>query len=237
MATLVPVPTLDWWDQILNGSSTPSTSKYDCPILVIILPTWSHGSHSYESTSLCAGVDEIANDWRVDPNHLKHKLKFAIYGVGSSAYDSETFCKPSKIMFKQLRKLGAQNIHGLGMGDVEAGDIEKEFDKWCEKLRPKLEYSLEHNHGIKWARVENGISSILEEKKGCCGGKKKENEEEDGGCGCGEEEDEEYDNFDVDDESSEGSAVESDYEEYEIEEEVRRERGGGEQILSFDCRR
>ncbi|GMH54109.1 hypothetical protein TL16_g01609 [Triparma laevis f. inornata] len=221
---VLPVPSLDWWDQILNGSSTPTTTKYDTPILIMILPTWSDGTSSYESTSLTSGVDDIANDWRVDPNHLKYKLKYAIYGVGSSAYDEETFCKPAKVLNKQMRKLGAQNVNGLGMGDVESGDIESEFDKWCVKLIPKLEYSLEHNHGIKW--VSHPIEEVVkEEKDGCCGGG-----EEDEGCGCKEDKEEEniwndeaYDDFE--DLSSEGSAEESDYEEYEIEED-QGDKGG-----------
>lgn len=88
---------LDWWDELLNNvGHDHSKDKFSIPWLIVVIPTWSHGLNHEDAKPLVAAVDEISNDWRVDPNHLNRKLKYAVFGVGSSAYDESTFCKVSE---------------------------------------------------------------------------------------------------------------------------------------------
>jgi tRNA wybutosine-synthesizing protein 1 len=209
---LVDARDVDLWDQVLNISN-PSTSKYTTPILMIILPTWTEGTEA-PGASLIAALEEVASDWRVDPNHLKHKLKYAIFGVGSSAYDNATFCAPAKQLHKLFKKLGATPVNGLGMGDVESGDIQVTFDKWVEIMAENVRWNFDKNfptlrriNAARPAKLSgNGGGEEKKEKetagaknaakkndkkKDCCGGKDNKSKEgdaaaeEDAPGGCG----------------------------------------------------
>eukprot|EP00520_Triparma_pacifica_P018796 CAMPEP_0118656870 /NCGR_PEP_ID=MMETSP0785-20121206/13710_1 /TAXON_ID=91992 /ORGANISM="Bolidomonas pacifica, Strain CCMP 1866" /LENGTH=323 /DNA_ID=CAMNT_0006549739 /DNA_START=190 /DNA_END=1158 /DNA_ORIENTATION=+ len=140
---VVKLSDIDWWDELLNGPN-PGKSSNDrktTPILVIVIPTWTGGNATDEGAGLLEGLNEIKTDWRVDRNFLKHKLKYCVYGVGSSAYDAETFCKPAVEVDEVMRYLGATPIAGVGKGDVETGDIEMEFEIWSKKVVEKIGYS------------------------------------------------------------------------------------------------
>ncbi|GMI44510.1 hypothetical protein TrCOL_g10384 [Triparma columacea] len=93
-----------------------------------------------------------------------------------------------------MRELGATPIAGVGKGDVESGDIEREFDKWAASVGEKIGYCMEWNYGFKGGVVEgkNGVEGRGKNKgknkrKGKGKGKmeeKKEEIKEEGGC-CG----------------------------------------------------
>ena len=138
LVRVVAAQQLDWWDQLLNGGDEEPLSKYDTPLLILIIPTWTGGTACETGVALLSGISDITQDWRVDPNHLKHKLRFAVYGVGSSAYDNDTFCKPARTLDRALRKLGATPVSSVGTGDVEAGDIDADFEKWGDRLVDKV---------------------------------------------------------------------------------------------------
>ena len=181
----IPIGDVDWWDELLNGEKIADDGdKNSCPWLIVILPTWSHGTPHENALSLTSGVDEICSDWRVDPKHLQHRLKYAIYGIGSSGYDDSTFCKPAKVIFKQFGKLGAQPGGRLGLGDVESGDIEKDFDVWGEAMFYKMGKMVMSELEEKKMRQEGGFKKSKKLKlKSKSQSKKKEQSVDDGGDG------------------------------------------------------
>jgi len=122
----------DWWDEFL-GEDSASLDESDIPVLLIILPTWSHGEPPPDAKCLLDALREIATDWRVAPNPLARKLHVGVFGMGSSAYDEKTFCRPAIEVCDFFGKLGVKGI-SLGMGDGEAGDCDKVFNGWMETL-------------------------------------------------------------------------------------------------------
>ena len=168
---IVNATKIDWWDQLLNPPNDRS-SKYDCPVVILLIPTWSGGSFTDDGNVVMEGMKEIVTDWRVEKRHLSRKLKYAVYGVGSSAYDDGTFCKPAKEIDKVLEEMGATRIAAVGKGDVEAGDIEMEFKGWSGKVAGKIFKGKELR--------ESGVTSSRRRKRR---GKEKRVES----CGCKDE--------------------------------------------------
>ncbi|GMI25414.1 hypothetical protein TrRE_jg2078, partial [Triparma retinervis] len=82
---VVKLEDVDWWDELLNGPNEgqESTDSKTCPILVIVVPTWTGGTATDGGNAVLQGLEEITTDWRVEKNHLRHKIKYAVYGVGS----------------------------------------------------------------------------------------------------------------------------------------------------------
>jgi Fe-S oxidoreductases len=72
-------------------------------------------------------------------------LQVACFGMGSSAYDIATFCKPAKDVFKYLLKMGAwsllksQGKSVVGMGDDDDGDCNQVFDEWMGRVLNKVQ--------------------------------------------------------------------------------------------------
>ncbi|KAL3421663.1 bifunctional P-450/NADPH-P450 reductase [Phlyctema vagabunda] len=65
-------------------------------------------------------------------------VKYAVFGCGNHDWVS-TFHKVPKFLDSSFSKNGATRITAAGLGDVAAGDIFGEFDKWQdEKLWPEL---------------------------------------------------------------------------------------------------
>jgi flavodoxin len=147
------VEEIDWWDEFLNDEQDDySINEQNLmsmpPILIFLLSTWTHGKLPPTSMCLLESLVELLTDWRVSPRPLSLKndmpLHVASFGIGSSAYNNSTFCKPSKEVFKKCLKLGAKSLLGstkmrknnsnklssknlgwyneVGMGDNEKGD-------------------------------------------------------------------------------------------------------------------
>jgi len=206
------VDELDWWDEILNNETdkgangeTPehsghlhsASSSSSPPIVIFILPTWTGGTLPTKYATLLTSLNEISHDWRVAPKPLRdesagkrHKndtatIQIVSFGMGSTAYDISTFCKPAKDVFKYFMKLGARSLlvsNGksvVGTGDDDAGDCKKNFQEWMEKVVSRVEDL--YAGGINEKKNKRAISHQASE--GCC------NKEEgsDGGCGCEEE--------------------------------------------------
>ena len=112
--------------------------------------------------------------------------------------------QPAKVLAAQLRKLGAQPQTFVGLGDVEAGDVEKDFGEWGEKMLYKIgkmkitemeERNARQNGGFKKTAKEKVVEEkVVEEKKvekhdcgedscACKGDNNDNNNEEEGG-GC-----------------------------------------------------
>ena len=150
------VEEMDWWDEVLNpelgdddarGGDTSVAKKnpnnnLPAPIVLLILPTWTSGTLPPSAqTALLTSLHEIANDWRVQQNPLAaNALSVATFGLGSSAYDSETFCKPARDVLELMTtKLGARRlVKRAGTGDVESGDFREEFRTWMDVVLDKV---------------------------------------------------------------------------------------------------
>jgi len=140
--------------------------------------------------------------------------------------------QPAKVLAAQLRKLGAQPQTFVGLGDVEAGDVEKDFGEWGEKMLYKIgkmkitemeERNARQNGGFKKTAKEKVVEEkvveekVVEEKKvekhdcgedscACKGDNNDNNNEEEGGGCCSNNN------------NNNDSDAESDYEEYSAEE-------------------
>lgn len=190
--------------------------------------------------SILTNLEEISNDWRVAPRPLRQNeeadgskrkkdahrtdtksIQVASFGMGSTAYDNSTFCKPAKDVFKHFMKLGARSLltsHGksvVGMGDDDAGDCKAVFEEWMDRVLDKV-------------REVNGMNVIPESNSGCC--KSNENAEscacqeektsEDVGCCSNNEDEEDMFSDDEEDDDDDYSAYESDYDDEEKEPDV-----------------
>jgi len=145
--------------------------KTTCPpIVIFILPTWTNGTLPTKYATLLTSLDEISHDWRVAPKPLRINnndedgskkktkqttpqrhwndrttLQIASFGMGSTAYDIATFCKPAKNVFSYFMKLGARSLltsHGksvVGTGDDESGDCREEFRLWTDRVLKRVE--------------------------------------------------------------------------------------------------
>jgi len=188
------VDELDWWDEILNNETTDDAKIFSDPppIVIFILPTWTNGTLPTKYATLLSSLHEISHDWRVAPRPLRNELagkshkndtrtlQIACFGMGSTAYDISTFCKPSKDVFKYFMKLGARSLlvsNGrsvVGTGDDDAGDCRKIFKEWMVRVVHRVEalYSI--------SREEKNVSDSQRSTE-CCQG------DNSSGCGCQEE--------------------------------------------------
>ena len=156
------VDELDWWDEVLNpdeddeNNSASNSTSLPPPVVLFVLPTWTDGALPPTSQPLLTSLHEISTDWRVSPHPLRNTdhpaqtLHVASFGVGSSAYDPDTFCKPAKDVVELLcDKLGGRRLMGgkskskgggcVGMGDVESGDYREEFRMWMDHVGEAVE--------------------------------------------------------------------------------------------------
>jgi tRNA wybutosine-synthesizing protein 1 len=204
------VDELDWWDELLNkenetGSNPILSSEKLPPMVIFVLPTWTGGTLPEQYSTLLTSLHEICHDWRVAPKPLRsgddnegpskrssHKndletLQIASFGMGSTAYDKTTFCKPAKDVFKYFMKLGARSLlvsHGIsvvGMGDDDAGDCKAEFQDWMNRVVKRLEEMA----------VVSPVSELQQKKTECC---KTSATGDDKSCACQEEKNDMDDN-------------------------------------------
>ena len=215
------VDELDWWDEVLNppddddddADQQDSDSSSPPPAVLFVLPTWTDGTLPPASqAALTDALRDINTDWRVAPHPLRKSsmtLRVAAFGIGSSAYDPATYCKPASDVVELLcDTLGGRRLTttgngrkkggggGVGMGDVESGDYRHEFRDWMESVGEALLKSGYGESATATATACNTgkgdaccgggggklgrISEEEEQQVGCCGG----GEAEDGACGC-----------------------------------------------------
>ena len=134
---LTQINEFDWWDELLNDEDEPSTSK-DSPVatLILLLPTYTDGTWTPTSQSLQTALDDIRSDWRISQNPLKNKLRVAIFGMGSSAYDN--MGQPAREVVRAFQNLGAKCIVRLAVGDDAVGDANQTFRDWKKQVVDKL---------------------------------------------------------------------------------------------------
>lgn len=118
----------------LTIASLDSYSVYDLEnekYVIVIIPTWTGGTHVTSAKVFAEALSDAAVDFRVG-KHFLNNVKFSIFGLGNSEYD-EDFCKAAKDILKDFESLGADVIHPLGLGDDNL-DIMKAFSEWSSEL-------------------------------------------------------------------------------------------------------
>lgn len=88
-------------------------------LVIILMSTWEGGVPPPGCEPFYQWLDDMANDFRV-PNTLLSRVRFAIFGLGSSVYD-ERFCLAAQQMFANLSKLGATPACGYAASTHKKG--------------------------------------------------------------------------------------------------------------------
>ena len=214
------------------------------PMVIFILPTWTNGTLPDQYASLLSSLDEISHDWRVAPMPLRNNdnnnineeepmnkkrnkkfdtktIQVASFGMGSTAYDKSTFCKPAKDVFKYFMKLGAKSLlvsHGrgvVGTGDDDAGDCKQSFQEWKGRVVDRLKEIIKQNQNIQVsvkssccqhdAKIKDTSCACQEEKsaldsEGCCKSNNHDVELMDDDVYSEDDDDDSYDESDYDEE-------------------------------------
>ncbi|XLR17628.1 hypothetical protein S83_010739 [Arachis hypogaea] len=119
-------------------------------IVLIVASTWEDGNPPSGARFFATWLAESVKDFRVGALLLKG-CRFGVFGVGSRAY-GERFNAVAKGFVKQIRDLGGSEVVPLGEGDVDGGELDLDFEKWCEKVVGFL----------KGKVLENGVNGNLE---------------------------------------------------------------------------
>ena len=132
----------DWWDELLNvdeDDRARSSSQGATPVLVLVLPTYTHGTWPPCAVPLQTALAEIQSDWRVAQFPLKKQLQVAVFGLGSSAYGDGTMGQPAREVVRTLQRLGAKSLVRLAVGDDSVGqDMQESFAAWSKQLQKVL---------------------------------------------------------------------------------------------------
>lgn len=108
----------DWWDEFLNHDEDDDTMKGAAlPLLVLLVPTYTAGAWPpMAADTLERILNDVQHDWRVQSLPVKHKLQVAVWGMGSSEYDTDTMGRPARECVRQFQKLGAKCLLRLRVG-------------------------------------------------------------------------------------------------------------------------
>ena len=124
----------------------------------------------------------------------------AVYGVGSTAYPKETYCKPAKELAGLVSQLGAvplplgEEVEGEGtvlsdataFGDWSVGDMDAEFGAWAKRLVAELAPEAvgagagSTTAAASAAAAASSTSCASNDDGACCGGSCHDDNAEDG---------------------------------------------------------
>lgn len=90
------------------------------------------------------------------------KCRFAVFGVGSGGY-GENFNAVGKEIVKRMKALGGNEMIPLGEGDVDGGEVDEVFEKWCGKVVGILK-GVDDGGDLENAEEESGVLSSDEEE-------------------------------------------------------------------------
>ncbi|KAG0243819.1 S-adenosyl-L-methionine-dependent tRNA 4-demethylwyosine synthase [Actinomortierella wolfii] len=104
-------------------------------------------------------LEDTRFDWRVQKGALS-KLKFAVFGLGDSAYGEDDFCNGPRLADKWLGQLGGQRVWPFGEGDKNA-DQGGSYKQWNDALLASLlDPNQSHVHEAYYSSDdENGPSA------------------------------------------------------------------------------
>ncbi|KAH6896729.1 fatty acid hydroxylase [Thelonectria olida] len=110
--------------------STTGDMPKDRPVVLI--------SSSYNGQPPCNAAQFVLWLEGLKGGNVLNGTKFAVYGCGNRDY-GPTFHRIPKLLDSELEKNGAARLAEIGLGDVIAGDIFSDFEKWQdEHLWPAL---------------------------------------------------------------------------------------------------
>eukprot|EP00602_Paraphysomonas_sp_CaronLab_P003725 CAMPEP_0185034264 /NCGR_PEP_ID=MMETSP1103-20130426/23970_1 /TAXON_ID=36769 /ORGANISM="Paraphysomonas bandaiensis, Strain Caron Lab Isolate" /LENGTH=671 /DNA_ID=CAMNT_0027570847 /DNA_START=237 /DNA_END=2252 /DNA_ORIENTATION=- len=104
-------------------------------VVLILCSTWTGGTVPELCEPFMAGLQDLANDFRVSKN-LLDKVKFAVMGLGGKVY-GENFCKSSLDIHNALVSLGASPLLGVVYGD-DASDLSARFTSWSCRVESSV---------------------------------------------------------------------------------------------------
>ena len=209
---ILPINEIDFWDEFLNREEEGVASK---PVFIFFIPTWTNGVAPPTASNLFSALAEIETDWRIESRPLKNSgLHVTAFGMGSTEYDTSTFCKPVKDAMKSLVKLGANKLKrcGTGMGDDAVGDYKVDvYRGWLERCVASIE--------TLYACEEKKTSTT------CCSQEKKKSDND---CACVSDKSfNENENENIDLEDDEESIYDSD-------EDIEDDEDGDEKIIDLE---
>lgn len=101
-------------------------------LVLIVASTWEDGKPPESAKFFANWLDESANDFRVG-SLLLSQCKFAVFGVGSKAYE-KTFNMVARDFSTKMRELGAVEVLPVVEGDVEGGELDDVFEDWGTRV-------------------------------------------------------------------------------------------------------
>lgn len=133
-------------------------------LLILVASTWQDGAPPDASRFFATWLAEASADFRAG-SLLLSSCRVAVFGVGSRAY-GESFNAVAKGLATHLRALGAKEVVPLCEGDVDGGDLDKVFDRWCEKVLAVLKGGgvAECDDGDGGGALDYGVYSSSEEE-------------------------------------------------------------------------
>lgn len=115
------------------------TEKRAC---VFLVSTCVGGTPPPSAVNFFEWLRDVTHDFRRSKASLSGLAGVAVFGLGSSEYDPETFCKPVTELTDLLESFGATSLFDTegelpepGMGDDAVGNrMDESFAAWAEKL-------------------------------------------------------------------------------------------------------
>ncbi|KAL5847626.1 hypothetical protein ACOSQ3_011150 [Xanthoceras sorbifolium] len=101
-------------------------------LVLIVASTWDDGKPPEAAKFFTDWLAESANDFRVG-SLLLSRCKFAVFGVGSRAYE-KTFNVLARDVSKKMRELGAAEVLPVSEGDVDGGELDVVFEDWSKRV-------------------------------------------------------------------------------------------------------
>lgn len=114
-------------------------------LVLFVVSTWEGGNPPSSGGFFGNWLSESANDFRVG-NLLLSGVKFAVFGVGSRAYE-ETYNVVGREFSKMMRALGGTEVLSFCEGDVDGGELDEVFDEWSKNVVGVLKGGVEGNGG------------------------------------------------------------------------------------------
>ncbi|KAH9393761.1 S-adenosyl-L-methionine-dependent tRNA 4-demethylwyosine synthase [Tyrophagus putrescentiae] len=126
----LPIAKYDPEDELINDAKLGS-------YLIVFMPTYTNGEPHPDAKWFCKWISEASSDFRFASDELK-QLKFAIFGIGDSAYGNE-FCLLARNLNDWLSKMKADRFYPTCLLDTSSQiPAEKQFSSWFEELSPVL---------------------------------------------------------------------------------------------------
>ncbi|KAG0481416.1 hypothetical protein HPP92_012274 [Vanilla planifolia] len=99
-------------------------------LVFFVVSTWEDGKPPPNAAFLARWLEESAADFRVGALLLS-LCRFAVFGVGSRAYGS-TFNAAARSLARWMKALGAVEMMPLWEGNIDEGEVGKEFGRWSD---------------------------------------------------------------------------------------------------------